>query len=71
MIDAKAFIDCFIKWTQSLRSLSGGSVKAIDGKTIRKSFDTWGGKSAIHIVGAWATEAGWDTSFLEKILTGP
>lgn len=58
VIDAKAFTDCFIKWTESLRSLSGGSIIAIDGKTIRKSFDTWSGKSAIHLVGAWATEAG-------------
>jgi predicted transposase YbfD/YdcC len=58
VIDAKAFVDCFIKWAESLRNLSGGSVIAIDGKTIRKSFDTWSGKSALHVVGAWATEAG-------------
>jgi predicted transposase YbfD/YdcC len=58
VIDDRAFIDCFVKWTASLRDLSGGAVIAIDGKTIRKSFDTWSGKSAIHIVGAWATEAG-------------
>jgi predicted transposase YbfD/YdcC len=58
VIDSKAFIDCFMKWAASLRELTGGSVIAIDGKTIRKSFDTWGGKSAMHVVGAWATEAG-------------
>jgi predicted transposase YbfD/YdcC len=58
IIDAKAFIGCFIKWAEGLRSLTGGSVIAIDGKTIRKSFDTWSGKSALHVVGAWATEAG-------------
>jgi len=57
-IDSNAFIDCFIKWAASLRELSGGSVIAIDGKSVRKSFDTWSGKSAIHVVGAWATEAG-------------
>lgn len=58
VIDGKAFIDCLVKWSASLRELSGGSVIAIDGKTVRKSFDTWSGKSAIHVVGAWATEVG-------------
>jgi predicted transposase YbfD/YdcC len=57
-IDAEAFIDCFTKWTESLKTLTEGSVIALDGKSVRKSFDTWSGKSAIHLVGAWAAEAG-------------
>ena len=31
---------------------------AIDGKTLRRSYDKRSGKSAIHVVGAWATKNG-------------
>ncbi len=34
---------------------SAGQVVAIDGKTLRRSFDTASGKAAIHMVSAWAT----------------
>lgn len=51
-------MDCFAKWTESLRKATGGKVIALDGKTLRHSFDTWSGTSAIHLVNAWATEAG-------------
>ena len=33
----------------------GGQVIAIDGKTLRRSFDAASGKAAIHMVSAWAT----------------
>jgi len=39
----------------ALHELSGGQVVAIDGKTLRRSYDTAGGKSAIPMVSAWAT----------------
>ena len=33
-----------------------GEVVAIDGKTLRHSYDSSKDKSAIHMVSAWATE---------------
>lgn len=52
------FMDCFAKWTEGIRRMSGGKVIAFDGKTLRHSFDTWSGTAAIHLVSAWVTEVG-------------
>jgi predicted transposase YbfD/YdcC len=49
------FERCLLSWITALHELSGGQVVAIDGKTLRRSYDTAGGKSAIHMVSAWAT----------------
>jgi len=38
-----------------LTKLCKDSVVAIDGKTLRRSFDKASGKSALHMVSAWAT----------------
>lgn len=57
-IDPKAFIDCMIRWTETIQEVAHGQVIALDGKTIRHSFDTWTGKSAVHVVSAWCTELG-------------
>ena len=54
------FSECFILWTQMLQQQTAGGVKALngevialDGKTVRHSFDTATGKAAIHMVSAW------------------
>ena len=39
----------------ALHEITAGQVVAIDGKTLRHSFDKATGKSAIHMVSAWAT----------------
>ncbi len=39
----------------SLQEISDGQIVAIDGKTLRRSYDKASGKSAIHMVSAWAT----------------
>jgi predicted transposase YbfD/YdcC len=44
---------CFMKWTATLAEASGGRLIAIDGKTIRRSFDKASGRAAIHMVSAW------------------
>jgi predicted transposase YbfD/YdcC len=44
---------CFQSWMQSLAQVSGGQLIALDGKTIRRSFDKATGKAAIHMVSAW------------------
>ena len=54
-LDMEAFQRCFMAWVASLsKSLEG--VVAVDGKTLRRSFDTRSNKSAIHMVSAWACE---------------
>ena len=57
-IDPKAFADCLMNWTESIQSAVQGQVIALDGKTIRHSFDTWHKKGAVHVVSAWCTDLG-------------
>lgn len=56
MLDPKQFKEAFISWAQSMRTLIGQI--AIDGKTLRASHDKTMGKTAIHMVSAWAVENG-------------
>ncbi len=44
-----------MSWITALHEITGGQVIAIDGKTLRRSFDAASGKAAIHMVSAWAT----------------
>ena len=46
----------FQKWTQAMAENTGEKVIAIDGKTLRRSFDNANGKAAIHMVSAWACD---------------
>jgi predicted transposase YbfD/YdcC len=46
---------CFLNWIRAVSELTQGEVVAIDGKTLRRSFDRVAGKGAIHMVSAWAT----------------
>ena len=49
------FEQCLLSWITSLHEITKGQLIAIDGKTLRRSFDTASGKSAIHMVSAWAS----------------
>jgi predicted transposase YbfD/YdcC len=49
------FERCLLSWVTSLHEVTAGQVVAIDGKTLRQSFDKAEAKSAIHMVSAWAT----------------
>jgi len=49
------FEQCLLSWITALHQISGGQLVAIDGKTLRRSFDAASSKSAIHMVSAWAT----------------
>lgn len=49
------FEKCLLSWITALHEISDGQVIAIDGKTLRRSFDSASGKAAIHMVSAWAT----------------
>jgi predicted transposase YbfD/YdcC len=55
-LDPAAFQECFLGWMHAVVGASDGKLIAIDGKALRHSFDTAKGKSAIHLVSAWASE---------------
>lgn len=50
------FQACFTRWIQAVAIKTQGQVIPIDGKTLRRSHDHRHGKSAIHMVSAWASE---------------
>lgn len=49
------FEKCLLSWITALHEITDGQVVAIDGKTLRRSFDKASGKSPIHMISAWAT----------------
>lgn len=53
-LDPEQFEACFVAWTQALHRVTQGEVIALDGKTLRRSFDTATGQGALHLVSAWA-----------------
>ena len=53
-LDAEAFQQCFISWVASLKKL-GPDIVAIDGKTLRRSYQDGGGKAPIHMISAFAS----------------
>ena len=54
-LDPEAFGDCLARWTQSVRTVLGGEVVALDGKTLRRALNK--GEDPRVIVSAWATES--------------
>jgi predicted transposase YbfD/YdcC len=52
-LDAERFQHCFVAWVASLTGVPG-EVIAIDGKSLRRSFQKKGGKAPIHMVSAFA-----------------
>lgn len=55
-LDPEQFCNCFIEWINSLYDFTQGKIVAIDGKTLRKSFDKANNKAALHMVHAWSAE---------------
>ena len=57
LIDPKQFEQCFCQWIgQWLGSTDQPGCIAIDGKTVRHSFDRKREQSPLHVVSAWACE---------------
>jgi len=54
-IKPEEFEPMLLEWITQLHAITQGQVVAIDGKTLRRSYDHSQGKSAIHMVSAWAT----------------
>lgn len=53
-LNPEEFQKSFISWIQSISKLTSQEIVAIDGKTLRGSYDTSDDKAAIHMVSAWA-----------------
>jgi predicted transposase YbfD/YdcC len=60
LVDPDAFERSFLGWVRAVfRPEEGGPRQvAIDGKTVRRSFDLRKGRSPLHLVSAYATEGG-------------
>ncbi|GAA5790319.1 hypothetical protein NGY2020031_27640 [Vibrio cholerae] len=58
MINPVGLQRSFIAWMKDYHTLSDGEVIAIDGKTLRGSYDRSKGKGTIHMVNAFATANG-------------
>lgn len=56
LIDPEAFEMCFLAWVRSFAERREREVIAIDGKTLRRSFDRGRDQSPLHLVSAWASE---------------
>ncbi|HET6382560.1 MAG TPA: ISAs1 family transposase [Armatimonadota bacterium] len=63
LLDPEEFGKCFMRWVEALQEYlkelrAEGEMAdqfiALDGKTVRHSFDTASGKAAIHMVSAWS-----------------
>jgi predicted transposase YbfD/YdcC len=58
LIDPGQFAECFRNWSESLRQALSQEIVALDGKTLRRSYDRFHKRKAIHVVSAWARENG-------------
>ncbi|MFA0254823.1 ISAs1 family transposase [Vibrio breoganii] len=58
MVNPNAMQRAFIEWMNACHDVTQGEVIAIDGKTVRGSYDKSKGRSAIHMVNAFATANG-------------
>ena len=46
----------FLSWVRTVSRVSKGELIALDGKTVRRSYDKGKDKGAIHMVSAWASQ---------------
>src|ERR671939_380569 len=60
LVDPDAFERSFLAWVRAVFRPEGGVPRqvAVDGKTVRRSFDRGKGRSPLHLVSAYAAEGG-------------
>jgi predicted transposase YbfD/YdcC len=59
LLDPQAFEKCFMAWMSTLVELAGGKLIAIDGKSIRRSFEhAWDKSGMSHLVSAFVSQGG-------------
>jgi predicted transposase YbfD/YdcC len=56
LLDPDAFEKCLLNWITSLVTVSDCGLLHIDGKSLRRSFDDAGKKTAVHMVSVWASK---------------
>jgi predicted transposase YbfD/YdcC len=56
-LDPAVLLEAVRNWLVAFRTAVDRELVAIDGKTLRGSYDTASGQSPLHLVSAWATEA--------------
>lgn len=54
-LDPEQFQACFLRWMGEIAQVTEGEVVALDGKQLRRSFDTQSDKATITMVSAWAS----------------
>jgi predicted transposase YbfD/YdcC len=54
-LEPTAIEQCFIAWVRDINQDSTREIIAVDGKTVRGSFNSRLGTSSLHLVSAWAT----------------
>lgn len=57
-INPEAFERCFLRWIEALAKVVSKGLIAIDGKTLRHSFDKASAQAAIHMISAWSAANG-------------
>ena len=55
-LDPTGFLECFLRWTQSLRTVVEKEIVAMDGKALRRALNK--GQALPYIVSAWAVDNG-------------
>jgi predicted transposase YbfD/YdcC len=55
-LDAQAFLECFMRWTQSMRQAVAEEIVALDGKALRRAVNK--GDCPKVVVSAWAADNG-------------
>lgn len=55
-LNPDAFQECFSLWMHALADGTRGKLIAIDGKTVRRSFDKEHGLKPVHLLNAWVVE---------------
>jgi predicted transposase YbfD/YdcC len=56
LLSPAQFQECFVRWIQAVVQVVAGQLVAIDGKTLRRSYERRSAKAAIHMVSAWAAQ---------------
>lgn len=56
LLDPKQFVDCFLRWTQTLRQAVSQEIVALDGKALRRALNK--DQSVKYVVSAWAQSNG-------------
>jgi predicted transposase YbfD/YdcC len=55
-LDPQSFLECFLRWTQSLRQAVSQEIVALDGKALRRALNK--DENAKYVVSAWAESNG-------------